>query len=339
MQPRRFILQVLDPDYGHPAFETLFVVERPDELRSLLDIDAEKDPEFEGTYVLESNEVAILVHRYDLSFDPVGRRGRLYQWQPPSVECPYLIHTGYELALMVDGRKKFARMSMEYPPHKHWDEELFDRFVDQGILHKEVELQSFAKPARGVDGRYFDGIRTAYYTPKGEEWRIAAWRLVEEASRRTGWNEHFERLEGMLFGYEDWQNDWWIEEIRKSRLIWGTTQLYLAVTVDELTGIEQAGYRALPPRTGDMKIVMSMSDEEGDEEPRRLLEAVGAVVLVRFRVKVRPFLDLVSHKQERTHVLPSDRLKDLNRLIIDEIEIVARREGAPAYRRGSRMLT
>jgi hypothetical protein len=29
-----------------------------------------------------------------------------------------------------------------------------------------------------------------------------------------GWNEHFERLEGMLFGYEDWQNDWWI----KSRL-------------------------------------------------------------------------------------------------------------------------
>ena len=28
----------------------------------------------------------------------------------------------------------------------------------------------------------------------------------------------FERLEGMLFGYEDWQNDWWLEDIRKRGL-------------------------------------------------------------------------------------------------------------------------
>ncbi len=329
VSPQRFILQATDPDYGHPAFETMFAVEQPDELRSLLDIDAEKDPEFEGTYFLEADEVAILVRRYDLGFDPAGRKGRLYPWRPPSTECPYLIHTGYELVLMIDGRKKFARMSMEYPPHKHWDEELFDRFVGQGILHKEVELVSFPKAARGVEGRHFDGIRIAYYTPKGEEWRIAAWRLVEEASRKTGWNEHFERLEGMLFGYEDWQNDWWIEDIRKSRRRWGTILLYLAVTADEFSGIEQAGYRALPHRTGDMKVVIAMSDKEGDEEPRRLLEAVDAVALVRFRVKVRPFLDLVNHKQGLTHVLPSNRLKDLNRLIIDEIEIVARREGAP----------
>jgi hypothetical protein len=26
MQSRRFILQALDPEYGHPAFETMFVV-------------------------------------------------------------------------------------------------------------------------------------------------------------------------------------------------------------------------------------------------------------------------------------------------------------------------
>ena len=33
MQSRRFIQQALDPEYGHPAFETMFVVERPEELR------------------------------------------------------------------------------------------------------------------------------------------------------------------------------------------------------------------------------------------------------------------------------------------------------------------
>jgi hypothetical protein len=37
-------------------------------------------------------------------------------------------------------------------------------------------------------------------------------KLIWRAAEAAGWNEHFERLEGMLFGYEDWQNDWWIEE-------------------------------------------------------------------------------------------------------------------------------
>jgi hypothetical protein len=31
MQPLRFILQAFDPEYGHPAFETMLVVEQPEE--------------------------------------------------------------------------------------------------------------------------------------------------------------------------------------------------------------------------------------------------------------------------------------------------------------------
>jgi hypothetical protein len=42
-------------------------------------------------------------------------------------------------------------------------------------------------------------------------------RRTSKASRKSGWNENFERLEGMMFGYEDWQNDWWIEDLRKMR--------------------------------------------------------------------------------------------------------------------------
>jgi hypothetical protein len=175
------------------------------------------------------------------------------------------------------------------------------------------------------NGRVSEGIRVVYYTPKSEEWRILAWKLVSKASAKGGWNDTFERLEGMLFGYEDWQNDWWIEDLRKRRHQFGTSLVCLAVTAAELAGIESAGYRALPPTTRMLKLVSSSDDDPEDKEARRLMEAVDAVALVRFRVKTRRFLDLVPEKQERLHTLPPDRIKDLNRLIVEDVEVVARR--------------
>ena len=50
MQPQRFILQAFDPDYGHPAFETMFVVEHPEELQALLGTAADEDPEIAMVY-------------------------------------------------------------------------------------------------------------------------------------------------------------------------------------------------------------------------------------------------------------------------------------------------
>ena len=43
-------------------------------------------------------------------------------------------------------------------------------------------------------------------------------RYIEAIENRTCvWNDDLERLQGSLFGYEDWQNDWWIEhKVRKS---------------------------------------------------------------------------------------------------------------------------
>ena len=215
-QPRRFILQAIDPDLGHPAFETMFVAERPEELRTLLGAAAEGDPDLEHFYTLEPAEVIAITRRFDVGFDPQGREAYLYQWTH-SREVPYLVHTNYELALMVDGRKQFANMYYEYPPAQHPNEHRFERYVAQGLLHKEVEIEPFDKPIRNKFGHVFDGIRRAYYTRKGEEWRIAAWKLIWKASLKSGWNQHYERLEGMLFGYEDWQNDWWIAQYPKSR--------------------------------------------------------------------------------------------------------------------------
>jgi hypothetical protein len=325
MQPRRFILQALDPEYGHPAFETMLVVERPEELRALLGAAADDDPGLEMSYTLDPADIAAINRHFGLHFDPQGRKTSLYQWTR-SREVPYLVHTNYELALMIEGRKQFARMGGDcYPPDRYEGEDRFDRCVAQGLLHKEVELEKFSEPLRLKDGRVFEGLRTVYYTCIGEEWRIPAWKLISKASRKSGWNEDFERLEGMLFGYEDWQNDWWIDDIRKRGLKWGTALLYLAVTESGLAGIEEAGYRALPRLTGSLKLVCSMWEESDDEESRRLMEVPDAVALVRFRVKVRPFLDLVSEKQASVHELPPDRIKHLNRLIVGDIEIAMRR--------------
>ncbi|WP_210180568.1 hypothetical protein [Rhodoplanes sp. Z2-YC6860] len=93
-------------------------------------------------------------------------------------------------------------------------EHRFDQWVDKGMLHREVVIEPFDVPAKG-----YLGTRTVFYTPKGEEWRIPAHKLIWRASAK-GWNETFERLEGMLFGYEDWQCDWWIDHLSQRGRRW-----------------------------------------------------------------------------------------------------------------------
>jgi hypothetical protein len=322
MQPHRFILQAFDPEYGHPAFETMFVVERLAELQALLGAAADDDPALEMVYTLDLGDLDAINHRFGLAFDPGERVTRLAKWAS-SREPPYLVHTGFELVLMIDGRKAFARMGETYPPHQHYDEDLFDRHVALGTLHKEVQLEPFAEPVRYRDGRILEGLRTVYYTLKGQEWRIPAWKLVSEASSKSGWNDHFERLEGMLFGYEEWQNDWWLSDIRRRNIRWGTLSLYLAVNENELTAIDDAGHRALPLRSKPLRLLTATWEGAEEAALRGLLEEDGTVGVVRFSVKAGRFLrELASDPQAALHTLSGERVKDLNRLMVGEIEVV-----------------
>jgi hypothetical protein len=328
MQTHRFILQAFDPEYGHPAFEMMFVVERLEELRALLGTAADEDPELAMVYTLDAGDLDAINRHFGLTFDPDGRITRLAKWIH-NREPPYLVHTGFELVLMIEGRKLFARMADSYPPHQHYDEDLFDRYVALGILHKEVQLEPFAEPVRYRDGRILEGLRTVYYTLKGQEWRIPAWKLVSEASRKSGWNDHFERLEGMLFGYEEWQNDWWLSDIRRRNIRWGTLSLYLAVNEDELTSIDDAGCRAFPLRSRPLRLLAASWERAEEEALRGLLEEDRAAAVVRFSVKAGRFLrELASEHQATLHTLAGERVQDLNRLIVDEIEVVMRRDGA-----------
>lgn len=169
MQPMRFILQAVDPEYGHPSFETMFVVEHPEELRTLIGIDPETDPDFERFYWLEPHEVSAVIRHFGLGFEPDGRQTALIKGSDQP-EPPYLVHTNYELVLMIEGRKHFARMHGDfYPPSRFDGEERFDRYVALGLLHKEEELDEFPKPTLLKDGRIVDvlaeGARSGAFPP------------------------------------------------------------------------------------------------------------------------------------------------------------------------------
>jgi hypothetical protein len=215
MNPKspRLVLQALDPDHGSPVLEALFSVGEIEDLRALLS-DASDDPALERGYFLDAAELAAINQRFGIAFDPEGREVLLAPWHSIR-DVPYLIHTGYELPLLLEGRKQLARFSEAYPPNLHRNEEKFDRYVAEGTLHKEVVVERFEEPIPLKHGTVAEGLRTAYYTRKGEEWRIPASKLIWAAAAKSKWSEDFERLQGMLFGYEEWQSDWWIDELRK----------------------------------------------------------------------------------------------------------------------------
>jgi len=216
--PHRFVLQAIDPDLGCPVLEAAFNVAVLDELRALLGPCTDDDPELRRGYVIDAAELTAIRERFSVAFDPGGREVRLDPWHSLR-EVPYLVHTHYELPLLLEGRKQLARMCEYYPPYRHYGEHYFDRYVTEGVLHKEVSLEPFDSPQQLSDQTVIEGQRDVYYTRKGEEWRIQAWKLISLASRKSGWNESFERLEGMLYGYEAWQIEWWIAHLR-ARKAW-----------------------------------------------------------------------------------------------------------------------
>jgi hypothetical protein len=212
-KPCRFVLQALDPDHGSPVLEALFSASEVEDLRTLL-ADAANDPALERGYHLDAAELIAINERFGIAFDPEGREVLLEPWHSIR-DVPHLIHGGYELPLLLEGKKQLARFNEAYPPNLHWNEEKFDRYVAEGALHKEVVVEPFEEPIRLKDGRVVEGLRTTYYARKGEDWRISASKLVWAAAAKSKWSEDFERMEGMLFGYEEWQNDWWIDDLRK----------------------------------------------------------------------------------------------------------------------------
>jgi len=327
VQPLRrsnhFILEAFDCDLWCPVAQTLFHVADTNPLRSILGAAADKDPELEYTYYLDNEQLAALAAQFGVRFDRsqleiADLLIRLFRRGHPS-QAPYLIHTGYELPLLLDGRKKLARMSHEYPPMTFDGEDRFDHWVAQGLLHREEVIEPFASPY----GEYL-GSRTVYYTQKGEEWRISASQLIWRASGKSGgWNEHFERLEGMLFGYEDWQSDWWIDLGLQGGGFGGMT-FCCPVTSAGLAWIEAAGFRALPPIEEPALPIASYIAKAKAELHGFMLEYPNSAALVRFNVLGKHMMDFIDLRRGPWHV-PAERIGELNKNLRGSVVIVARR--------------
>ena len=79
---------------------------------------------------------------------------------------------------------------------------MFERHVTEGRINRRI--------IETVEPHRSDWIsRRVFYTLPGEDWRIEAMlKLIENFGN---WNNEHERRFGELLGYEDWQNDVWLE--------------------------------------------------------------------------------------------------------------------------------
>jgi hypothetical protein len=209
MSTRRFVLEAIDPATECPAVEVSFEVEDIDDLRAIVDPQATFE-DFENGYDLNREETDQISKRFGIKFDP-GSFLVTLRTARKTDELPYKVHTNRELAMMLAGTKPFAYFADSYPasPHFKLPEHLFAPYVTEGrfikreyVIPRERQITPYGEVR---------GTRMVLYALKHEEWRIEAFILLQKTAEKVGWTEGFERMLGSLLGYEEWQNDAFIE--------------------------------------------------------------------------------------------------------------------------------
>ncbi len=158
------IISAEDHNLACSVLQGRFFVSDPQRLVAMIpDADEEDSLLWSRYYELDDANWRMIVDSFTISFDTAGLEGRditvtLSRLHSLS-KAPYLIHSGYELLLLLNGQKKLARMSDAYPPMKFLYEDAFERHVASGALHREEVIEPFDKPAR-----QWLGHRTVYYT-------------------------------------------------------------------------------------------------------------------------------------------------------------------------------
>ncbi|HEV7307379.1 hypothetical protein [Ensifer sp.] len=162
-------------------------------------------------YRLDQNDLTLLASALGLALPDTGEKAELRR--PHALDTvPYLVHTGYELPLMLEGRKPFAHFSDD--PEATWLAEtqgLFAPHVAAGTLLADTfEFSRMCPTTTGGEKEQRVLYRT--YALPGEEWRFDRFRqrchLLFYNWRP--WTAEDERAEGLLLGYSQEQCDWWL---------------------------------------------------------------------------------------------------------------------------------
>lgn len=322
-----FIIQAIDPNLGCPVLEALFPVADLEDLRPILEADAAADPELRRVYTVDPLQLRDITERFGLAFDP-GERECFLARAHSIRDVPYLVHTGYELLLMLDGVKPFAKFYVEYPVgHDDLQQHaLFEPHVQSGLLVKRVMPdEPLEKPIRLSNGRVCEGVRQVYYALRGEEWRIDAHILLWKQINFGPWNETLERLEGSLLGYTDEQNDLWAAYRRRNNasIAYTDRTAYVAVDSVGLAWICEVGERAFRPGES-LELVLHFPCPEPAILENWLKEA-DAAAIVRVRLP-RDFLSALEfgHRDgARSYRIRPENVPALNRSLTSLIEVVS----------------
>jgi hypothetical protein len=129
---------------------------------------------------------------------------------------PYELHTNRELEFMLERGKPLAAFCDAYPADPDEEiipEQAFAPYVANGTFEKRelVELLTGPPPPGSPHIR---GTRRVLYARPRDAWRIDAYIMMWAAAASGGWSEGFERLEGSLLGYDEWQIDAHLESLR-----------------------------------------------------------------------------------------------------------------------------
>ena len=204
---RRFILQALSPSTGCPVLEAQFSLDAIAPLLALLG--EESGDELARIYELDATDLGSLSTLTGFQFPGDIGPVQLRPWHALR-NVPYLLHTEFELALMLEGRKPLAVFEDAYPCD--WLATMiarFDPFVRDGRFVKRVIDNPLSAPVDTSIGASVEGMRSVYIALPGQEWRIDAYIEMWQSAKKSGWSEASERRQGKLLGYTDWQCDWW----------------------------------------------------------------------------------------------------------------------------------
>ena len=127
----------------------------------------------------------------------------------------------------------------------------------------------------------------------------------------------------MLFGYEDWQNDWWIKTCSDRGAFGGATYC-CAVSSAGLAWAESAGFRALPPVEAFLPVRAYWKTSDADRQ-EFLQQWLGSVAVLRFTAAARAIANIIDPRGDAWEV-PGHQISELNKHLKGAIMIVARCE-------------
>jgi hypothetical protein len=128
----------------------------------------------------------------------------------------------------------------------------------------------------------------------------------------------------MLFGYENWQNDWWINIGLRGSGFGGPT-FCCPVTSAGLAWIKAAGFRALPPVESPALVIAGYDEDRKPELLALMLENPDHVAVVGFKVPSRHVRKIIELEQCGPWRIQAERIGELNKHLWGLVVIVVRR--------------